>query len=103
MHEMEQCFIQQVDLHTPSEQYLFADCESSISAQGRHEVGMVITQNWTGKQVEHRTAKEFVEWLLKEQKGKTVVMHNGGAYDYVLMYNTRKSAYTQGRNVKPNW
>jgi hypothetical protein len=96
--EDHQCFIQSIQLKEPNDKYLFADCESYIEQGGEHEIGLVVTQDWSGKQTEHDSAKAHVEWLLKKQKGKTVVMHNGGAYDYLLMY---KELCLQGKSIKP--
>jgi hypothetical protein len=100
-HRREQCFLQVQPLRPVSDKYVFTRLACMQDDQGVHHVNMVVTTEFKdAKRVhQHSSAQAYVDWLLKECKGYTVVLHHGSKYDLPVLYMTL--VLTTNRKARP--
>lgn len=90
-HCRDECYIKKEKLKNSSEKYLFIDiecCQDDVIDKftNVHRSNLIVSKDWNGTETIHYTAREFCDWLLQTRKGYTVIAHNGGCYDFPILY-----------------
>ena len=82
-----QCYLQKVELPSPSDQYIFFDIEA-MQETGVHKANLVVAQYLHGNQETFTNIDDFCHWLIhKRHKNHTVIAHYGKGYDFQFILN----------------